>query len=116
MVGRRKPLVLASTKTLLNSVLSSSRLGDGERVAGDDDDDWPRGLQLPAGILRCSEAKLASLDDSALVGVSISVLKRLSITSGSSVCFFLFPFLHWFCLVAAKKKKNVLVGKLCLEP
>ncbi|GMN38088.1 hypothetical protein TIFTF001_007343 [Ficus carica] len=85
MVGRRKPLVLASTKTLLNSVLSSSRLGDGERVAGDDDNDWPCGLQLPAGILRCSEAKLASLDDSALVGVSISVLKRLSITSGSSV-------------------------------
>lgn len=99
MVGRRKPLVLTSTKTLLNSVLSSSRLGEVDRFAGDDDASC--GLQLPAGILRLSDVKLASLDDSALVGFSISVLKRLSITSGSSVCF-LFLYLHSYCLIAAK--------------
>ncbi|KAH7517110.1 hypothetical protein FEM48_Zijuj09G0027600 [Ziziphus jujuba var. spinosa] len=87
MVGRRKPLLLASTKTLINSVLSSSevvvdRLPISTNV-----------LHLPAGILRLSEditdisdhPRLASLDNSALVAVSTSVLKRLSITSGSSV-------------------------------
>ncbi|KAL5561531.1 hypothetical protein UlMin_031278 [Ulmus minor] len=90
MVGRRKPLVLASTKSLVGSVLGSTRLGDGERVAAADDGSG--GLQLTAGILRFSKGntdvrdpKLASLDDSALVGVSISVLKRLSVTSGSLV-------------------------------
>ncbi|BBH10385.1 peroxin 6 [Prunus dulcis] len=89
MVGRRrKPLVLTSTKALINSVLSLSRPSEDHRV--DDVDDASTSLQLPPGILRISKdktaissPKLASFDDSALVGLSTSVLKRLSITSGS---------------------------------
>ncbi|KAK1559426.1 hypothetical protein Q3G72_014366 [Acer saccharum] len=89
MVERRKPLVLSSTKILINSVLSSSR-----RVTADEPpiDDVSASLQLPAGILRfskdeidISDNKLATLDDSALLGLSTSVLKRLSVTSGSPV-------------------------------
>ncbi|ONH93828.1 hypothetical protein PRUPE_8G255300 [Prunus persica] len=91
MVGRRrKPLVLTSTKTLINSVLSLSRPSEDHRVH--DVDDASTSLQLPPGILRISKdktaissPKLASFDDSALVGLSTSVLKRLSITSGSLV-------------------------------
>lgn len=91
MVGRRrKPLVLTSTKTLINSVLSLSRPSEDHRV--DDADDASTSLQLPPGILRISKdkaaissPKLASFDDSALVGLSTSALKRLSITSGSLV-------------------------------
>ncbi|MBA0795746.1 hypothetical protein Gohar_006582, partial [Gossypium harknessii] len=87
MVGRRKPLVLFSTKILVNSVLSSTRLNEAgpANLSGD-------GLRLKAGILRVSkdkngisDTKLASLDDSALIGLSTSTLKRLSITSGSLV-------------------------------
>ncbi|TYG56784.1 hypothetical protein ES288_D08G091300v1 [Gossypium darwinii] len=87
MVGRRKPLVLSSTKILVNSVLSSTRLNEAgpANLSGD-------GLRLKAGILRVSKVKnsisdpkLASLDDSALIGLSTSTLKRLSITSGSLV-------------------------------
>ncbi|KAG8485592.1 hypothetical protein CXB51_018975 [Gossypium anomalum] len=87
MVGRRKPLVLSSTKILVNSVLSSTRLNEAgpANLSGD-------GLRLKAGILRVSKDKngisdptLASLDDSALIGLSTSTLKRLSITSGSLV-------------------------------
>lgn len=87
MVGRRKPLVLSSTKILVNSVLSSTRLNEAcpANLSGD-------GLRLKAGILRVSkdkngisDSKLASLDDSALIGLSTSTLKRLSITSGSLV-------------------------------
>lgn len=87
MVGRRKPLVLSSTKILVNSVLSSTRLNEAgpANLSGD-------GLRLKAGILRVSkdkngisDPKLASLDDSALIGLSTSTLKRLSITSGSLV-------------------------------
>nr|KJB23210.1 hypothetical protein B456_004G086800 [Gossypium raimondii] len=87
MVGRRKPLVLSSTKILVNSVLSSTRLNEAgpANLSGD-------GLRLKAGILRVSKAKnsisdpqLASLDDSALIGLSTSTLKRLTITSGSLV-------------------------------
>ncbi|XP_068344876.1 peroxisomal ATPase PEX6-like isoform X2 [Pyrus communis] len=81
---RRKPLVLS----LVNSVLSEDRPVDG---GGDGDESTS--LQLPPGILRLSKdrtvlsnsPKLASLDDSALVGLSTSALKRLSITSGSLV-------------------------------
>ncbi|TYH57453.1 hypothetical protein ES332_D08G090000v1 [Gossypium tomentosum] len=87
MVGRRKPLVLSCTKILVNSVLSSTRLNEAgpANLSGD-------GLRLKAGILRVSKVKnsisdpkLASLDDSALIGLSTSTLKRLSITSGSLV-------------------------------
>ncbi|XP_023747852.1 peroxisome biogenesis protein 6 [Lactuca sativa] len=98
MVGRRKPLVLSSTKSLLNSVLNSSHKEkingiDGALVnkysLGDGDGDAPTMLQLRAGILRLSEDKLgkkvASLDDAALIGLSTSLLKRLLITSGSLV-------------------------------
>ncbi|KAF7818233.1 peroxisome biogenesis protein 6 [Senna tora] len=94
MVERRKPLVLTSTKLLINSVLSSSRLGEASSGAGDQlfDGESPRNLQLAVGILRFSkdgneklEPQLAALDDSALVGLSTSLLRRLSITSGSLV-------------------------------
>ncbi|CAH1420486.1 unnamed protein product [Lactuca virosa] len=98
MVGRRKPLVLSSTKSLLNSVFNSSHKEkingiDGASVnkysLGDGDGDAPTMLQLRAGILRLSEDKLgkkvASLDDAALIGLSTSLLKRLLITSGSLV-------------------------------
>lgn len=92
---RRKPLVLSSTKILLDSLLSSSRIGEGNRVVAVENlsgDDVGPSLQLRAGILRFSKdqvdisnSKLAALDDSALIGVSTSLLKRLSVTSGSLV-------------------------------
>ncbi|KAM6558430.1 hypothetical protein CsatA_027669 [Cannabis sativa] len=92
MVGRRKPLVLASTKTLLNSLLTSSQLRDGDQPVHATIDHSSTSLKLPVGILRFPnsttdviDSKLASLDDSALIGVSTSVLKRLSVTSGSTV-------------------------------
>lgn len=98
MVGRRKPLVLSSTKSLLNSVLNSSTTEkingiDGAPVNkysdGDGEEEAPTMLQLRAGILRLSEDKLGkkatSLDDAALIGLSTSLLKRLLITSGSLV-------------------------------
>ncbi|KAE8660620.1 Peroxisome bioproteinsis protein 6 [Hibiscus syriacus] len=88
MVGRRrKPLVLSSTKVIVNSVLSSTRPNEADptNFSGD-------GLRLKAGVLRVSkdkfdvsDPKLASLDDSALIGLSTSTLKRLSVTSGSLV-------------------------------
>lgn len=87
MVRRRKPLVLSSTKILVNSVLSSTRLNEADLTNLS-----AEGLRLKAGILKfpkdknnISDPKLASLDDSALVGLSTSALKRLSITSGSLV-------------------------------
>ncbi|KAF5744157.1 hypothetical protein HS088_TW08G00753 [Tripterygium wilfordii] len=91
MVERRKPLVLASTKVLIDSVLSSSRLTGTDKVAENKltVEISSLKLQLPAGILRFSkdnlDPKQAALDDSALVGLSTSVLKRLSVTSGSLV-------------------------------
>ena len=94
---RREPLVLASTKALLDSAVSSSQRGG-------DGDDAPSHLSLSAGILRLKtnseigEPKLSSLDESALVGLSISVLKRLRVTSGSLVSV-LFQLLRWFCLI-----------------
>ncbi|KAI3439488.1 uncharacterized protein J3R85_004927 [Psidium guajava] len=88
MVERRRPLVLFSTRSLVDSVLSSSRLEVGELAP----DGAPPELKLPAGILRFarerveeSDSRLAKLDDAALVGLSTSALKRLSITSGSLV-------------------------------
>lgn len=86
---RRKPLVLSSTKFLVDSVLSSSRISR---------DDLPPRLLFPAGILRLSKdrigtldstSKLTSLDDSALVGLPTAALKKLAVTCGSPVSFFL---------------------------
>ncbi|KAL5731438.1 peroxisomal assembly protein [Ranunculus cassubicifolius] len=87
MVERRKPLILNSTKNLVNSVLkpiSKTKSRDHE----EDLNDSPC-LRLAAGILRCanknSESEEGSFDDATLVGVSKSVLRQLSITSGSLV-------------------------------
>ncbi|XP_050265419.1 peroxisome biogenesis protein 6 [Quercus robur] len=100
MVERRKPLVLSSTKLLINSVLSSSSSSPPPpqpppQLADRVEDDVSGGtLQLRAGILRFPRDKiaisshhpnLASLDDAALVGLSTCALKRLSITSASLV-------------------------------
>ncbi|PWA43544.1 peroxin 6 [Artemisia annua] len=67
VVGRRrKPLVLSSTKSLLNSALLLNENFN------------PTVVQLRAGILKLSDNKF-------LIGLSTSLLKRLSITSGSLV-------------------------------
>ncbi|KAL3849784.1 hypothetical protein ACJIZ3_011666 [Penstemon smallii] len=84
---QRKPLVLSSTKALVNSLLNSSK--PTEDAVGNDQVvphlSAPT-LQLTAGILRFSkDTTVNSVDDSALVGLSTSVLKRLSITSGSLI-------------------------------
>ncbi|KAL6208467.1 hypothetical protein ACLB2K_019416 [Fragaria x ananassa] len=91
MVGRRKPLVLTSTKTLIKSLLSSSPAGltsdHGHPLSASDDVSTTFQL-LPPGILRFSvdrSPKSAPLDDSGLVRLSTSILKRLCITSGSLV-------------------------------
>ncbi|XP_026408270.1 peroxisome biogenesis protein 6-like [Papaver somniferum] len=90
MVERRKPLILSSTRCLVDSVLNS--LGTRENEA-------KLSLRLPAGILRLNDSNslitsekeeeeklgIASFDDSAVVGLSSSVLKKLSMTSGSLV-------------------------------
>ncbi|CAD5311574.1 unnamed protein product [Arabidopsis thaliana] len=94
MVERRNPLVLSSTRSTLRSVLNSSQpsSADGDRVLNKDGDLLRGNARLSAGILRwrkdgenVSDAKLDSLDDSALVGLSTQLLKRLSINSGSLV-------------------------------
>ncbi|XP_027117008.1 peroxisomal ATPase PEX6-like isoform X2 [Coffea arabica] len=97
---RRKPLVLSSTRALVDSVLSCSRIqerddvNDDGKIGTQDPQDSQPNLQLKAGILRISDnptdnsqatTKLASLDRSALLGLSTSTLKKLSITSGSLV-------------------------------
>ncbi|GMH02641.1 hypothetical protein Nepgr_004480 [Nepenthes gracilis] len=93
---KRKPLVLAQTKALVDSLISSSRLSsqasqNGAKISSSSDDTTLY-LELLAGILRISnekmevsESKIRSLDHSALVGLSTSVLKRLSTASGSLV-------------------------------
>lgn len=85
-VDRRKPLVLTSTRALIDSILGPSITNEGDFRGK------PLYLHLRAGILRMpgdrtdiSDPKLASLDNSALVGLSTSVLKKLSVTSGSLV-------------------------------
>ncbi|KAK2980628.1 hypothetical protein RJ640_011436 [Escallonia rubra] len=91
---RRKPLVLSSTKQLVSSVLNSSRTEQqADGIDRTDHLDTPPLLQLRAGILRFSKDKvdisastMASLnDDAALIGLSTSVLKKLSVTSGSLI-------------------------------
>lgn len=81
MVGtrkRREPLVLASTRSLLDSVLGHTPVAA------------PSLVRLPAGLLRLADGRASELgvDGSISVGVSVSVLKRLSTSSGSLVAFF----------------------------
>ncbi|KAL6575097.1 hypothetical protein OROMI_012382 [Orobanche minor] len=84
---KRKPLVLSSTKAILDSLLISrdtTRDADGshEIALGSS----ARTLRLTAGILNISkDTTVDSVDGSVLVGLSTSVLKRLSITSGSLI-------------------------------
>ncbi|KAF9587597.1 hypothetical protein IFM89_004429 [Coptis chinensis] len=97
MVERRKSLILDSTRNLLDSVLNSTSrtkndIAEAEEFRLNKKTNESLSLQLPAGILRCSKTtsdaqnpEEAFYDDATLVGVSLSVLKRLSITSGSLV-------------------------------
>jgi len=73
---RRKPLILCSTKSAINSVLKSSKSSINEN-------EFPN-FNLPVGILRFSN-NFPSFDHSALIALSTSLLKTLSITSGSPV-------------------------------
>jgi peroxin-6 len=110
--------VLSTTKLLVSSVLSSSQLGEVDRVrvvAGNEPlgDDVAGDLQLRAGILRfstdrnvISDPKLNSLDDAALAGLSTSALKRLSITSGSLVNKFYFRGFVWLPRKRRKRKNR----------
>lgn len=83
MVEKRKPLILSSTKNLLNSLLNSETKTQTSLLST---------VQLRAGILQVSKdsskisnPKFENFDDSALVGLTISQLRRLCITSGSLV-------------------------------
>ncbi|GER24752.1 peroxisomal biogenesis factor [Striga asiatica] len=79
---KRKPLVLSSTRAILNLLLNPRETAD-ESDEIDEISAGPR-ARTPAGILRVSEgATVGSLDASVLVGLSTAMLKRLSITSGS---------------------------------
>ncbi|XP_011626676.1 peroxisome biogenesis protein 6 isoform X1 [Amborella trichopoda] len=92
MVERRKPLLLSTTKEIRDSLVS---LGiSRERENGESPDAFSNfnncsPLHIGAGILRVSEDWHGSnngvFDDSSMVGVSASVLKKLSLTSGSLV-------------------------------
>ncbi|KAL6559107.1 hypothetical protein OROHE_006476 [Orobanche hederae] len=84
---KRKPLVLSSTKALLDSLLISR---DTTRDADESHEialgSSARTLRLTAGILKISkDTTVDSVDGSVLVGLSTSALKRLSITSGSLI-------------------------------
>ncbi|XP_065855883.1 peroxisomal ATPase PEX6-like isoform X2 [Euphorbia lathyris] len=76
---RRKPLILSSTKFLIDSLLNSSTPAHQKLTA----DEVSPTLHLQAGILRFLKDKIS--DDSALVGLSTPVLKKLALTSGSLV-------------------------------
>ncbi|KAJ1412648.1 P-loop containing nucleoside triphosphate hydrolase [Sesbania bispinosa] len=81
MVERRKPLVLCSTKHVINSLL-----GPSTSTPPSNDHESCSSFHLPVGILRFSnQSQFPSLDHSSLIGLSTSILKRLSITSGSPV-------------------------------
>lgn len=84
---RRNSLILASTKTLLDSVLSSSKPDEpGQQPSSRS----PNFLRFESGILRFSKDETlgAELNEASfLVGASYSVLKKLRILSGSLVCF-----------------------------
>ncbi|KAK7337414.1 hypothetical protein VNO77_17986 [Canavalia gladiata] len=76
MVERRKPLILCSTKHVINSTSPNNNLFR---------DEPPPNFRLPVGILRFSNLSNPSIDHSALLGLSSRLLKTLSITSGSPV-------------------------------
>ncbi|KAJ6843546.1 peroxisome biogenesis protein 6 [Iris pallida] len=85
----RRPLILSSTRNLLDSVLSSARPEEGSRRRDEASSDRsPPFLRLKAGILRFADGGVGGgelSEDSLLVGVSSSVLKKLSITTGSLI-------------------------------
>ncbi|KAH9620462.1 hypothetical protein KSS87_012247 [Heliosperma pusillum] len=80
VVQRRKPLVLASTKALINSLLPNNCNNTPLEF-----------VEFEAGIVGFPKGKhgispfIASLDDSSLVFLSVAHLKRLGLTSGSLV-------------------------------
>ncbi|GAB2224808.1 hypothetical protein Drorol1_Dr00005585 [Drosera rotundifolia] len=84
---RKKPLILASTAALLDSLRRTpSQTTTAAAGATSLRRDSAPTLELQAGILRVSKGeRIGSLDDSALVGLSTASLKRLAITSGSLV-------------------------------
>ncbi|KAL8167782.1 hypothetical protein V2J09_009281 [Rumex salicifolius] len=89
---RRKPLVLASTKALVDSLLASSKNPGGSDTASpvSFSDESLSPLKFRAGILRfaaanCVKSNLDKFDRSALVGLSTSALRQLGIVSGSTV-------------------------------
>lgn len=82
--------MLASTEALVNSLLNPSKQIDEEAEGSHRIAPYPLagGLHVTSGILRLSKdatVYLPTLDDSSLVGLSASLLKRLSITSGSLI-------------------------------
>ncbi|RRT44769.1 hypothetical protein B296_00055564, partial [Ensete ventricosum] len=96
MADRRKPLVLSSTRALIDSVLGSAGsqgVGDGavgaEGGARGFADRLRPALRFPVGILRFSDSGGVGSDELKenffVVGLSASVLKRLAIASGSLV-------------------------------
>ncbi|KAL7151206.1 hypothetical protein ABFS83_04G016200 [Erythranthe nasuta] len=84
---KRKPLVLSSTEVLVNSLLNPRKTTeDSDGIDEISTSSSALTLQSTAGILRFSkDATFDSVDASALVGLSTSMLKRLSITSGSLI-------------------------------
>ncbi|KAL8054808.1 hypothetical protein ABFX02_04G017100 [Erythranthe guttata] len=84
---KRKPLVLSSTEALVNSLLNPRKTtADSDGIDEISTSSSALTLQSTAGILRFSkDATFDSVDASALVGLSTSMLKRLSITSGSLI-------------------------------
>lgn len=82
--------MLASTEALVNSLLNPSIQIDEEAEGSHRIAPYPlaAGVQVTSGILRLSKVAtvdLSTLDDSSLVGLPASLLKRLSITSGSLI-------------------------------
>ncbi|RDX86979.1 Peroxisome biogenesis protein 6, partial [Mucuna pruriens] len=73
---RRKPLILCSTKHVINSTAPTNNLFHRESSPT---------FHLPVGILRFSNLANPSFDHSSLLALSTSLLKTLSITSGSPV-------------------------------
>lgn len=92
MVERRKPLVLYSNRVILDSLLNAAKSVDGvlpeARVRASANYDLEP-VRLTAGILRFADngsgAAAEFNEDSFLVGVSMSTLKKLAVTSGSLV-------------------------------
>ncbi|BAT86338.1 Peroxisome biogenesis protein [Vigna angularis] len=74
---RRKPLILCSTKHVINSTVPTANLFH--------HDSSPSFFRFLVGILRFSDLTNLSVDHSSLLAVSTPLLKTLSITSGSPV-------------------------------